>query len=116
MISKNFPKKEGHIEGGYSDGYKFQIDFLGEDDEQSINMLRAFLDKHGYKDIPLPTAERLWWDYMQPDSFGNLGSFVWHPIVITPSRYGQHALALFIFDVEHSDHQETWNLMRKPIH
>jgi hypothetical protein len=116
MIKTNFPKKEGHYEGGYSNGYMFQIDFIGKSDEESITMLRLFLDNHGFQDIPLPSAERLWWDYFQPDSFGNRGCFVWHPIVIAPSKFGYHGLTLFIFDIDNHEHLERWNLMRKPIH
>ena len=116
MIKNEFPKKEGHCHGGYSDGYQFKIDFLGETDQSSLEMLRAFLDKHGYEEIPLPEVERLWWDYMQPDSSGNIGSFVWHPIVITSSRFGLHALSLSIYDTSNPEHFDHWNLMRKPIY
>ena len=65
MIRKNFPKKEGHIEGGYSDGSRFQHDFIGETDEESLMMLRQFLDEQGFEDIPLPIAERLCWSQIQ---------------------------------------------------
>ena len=116
MIRNNFPKKEGHIEGGYSDGSRFQHDFIGETDEESLMMLRQFLDEQGFEDIPLPIAERLWWDYFQPDSHGNLGCFVWHPIIVAPSSYGNNGLALYIYNVESPEHYELWNLMRKPIH
>jgi hypothetical protein len=117
MIKVNFPRKEGHTEGGYSNGYRFQIDFVKDNDDESLNLLRKFLNDQGFESVSLPpVAERLWWDYFQPDSSGNLGSYVWHPIVITPSRFGNNGLTLFIYDVENPEHKELWILMRKPIH
>lgn len=66
MINENFSSKEGRVEGGDSDGYMFRINFLCKTDQDSVDVLRAFPEKHGYRDVPLPVTEGLWWYYLQP--------------------------------------------------
>jgi hypothetical protein len=48
-----------------------------------------------------------------PTKEGHSGRFIWHPIRITPSRFGETGLALFIHNEKDAEHKETWNLFVK---
>lgn len=42
---------------------------------KAISIEAAELNEQGFNSVPLPyMAERLWWDFFQSDSQGNLGS------------------------------------------
>ena len=109
MIKNNFPKNMEEYKGGKSDGWCFRIDLWAETENKVIEMIKEFLNNEGYSDIPIPKAERLWWDYLRPDSNGIEGSFIWYPIQIYQNSYKKNAVSLFIYNENHPEHQKLWN-------
>ena len=60
MIRDDFPPEGSTYEGGISDGWQYQIRFAGSNLQNSLDMVRAFLEEEGYADVPLPkTAHEL---------------------------------------------------------
>ncbi len=108
MIRHNFPPEGGMYKNGRSDGWIYQVDFYGGTDDELLAAVRKFLDEAGYSDVALPlTGERLFWDYLNPDSFSG-GCYVYHPIKIGLSSYRVDALHLIICNEDYPDHKEFW--------
>lgn len=108
MPKNSTSSKEEIFKKDSSDGWHYQIGFRNKSDEEVLSELRTFLVKTGYNDIPLPkTAERLWWDYLNPNSFSN-GMYVYHPIIISASAYHEHAITLSIYNENYPNHKELW--------
>jgi hypothetical protein len=60
MIREDFPPAGSQYEGGMSDGWQYQVRFRGARLQNSLDMVRAFLNEEGYTDVPLPdTADDL---------------------------------------------------------
>ena len=60
MIRDDFPPEGSLYEGGISDGWQYQIRFAGSNLQNSLDMVRAFLEEEGYAATPLPkTAAEL---------------------------------------------------------
>jgi hypothetical protein len=108
MNKNNSPSKNNLFNSNTSDGWHFQVGFRDKSDEKIFSQVRAFLDENGFSDIPLPkTAERLWWDYLNPKSFSK-GIYVYHPIIISPSPYHVDAIILSIYNENHPNHKQLW--------
>jgi hypothetical protein len=60
MIRTEFPLAGSTYEGGVSDGWEYQVKFLGSNLQASLDMVQAFLIEQGYAELPIPrTAEEL---------------------------------------------------------
>lgn len=93
----------------HGDEWCYEFAFYGDSDEEAFAKLKSFLIDEGFGIIPIPpTARRLCWDYLKPDSDGNYFAFVWHPIKIYQDPYQVYGLNLFIFDESHPDHMALW--------
>ena len=91
------------------DGWAYSFGFYGDSDDECFNKLKQFLIEEEFNDIPLPpTARRLIWDYLKPDSEGNSSGFVWHPIKIHQDPYQVNGLVLTIYNHNHPNHMELW--------
>lgn len=53
-LRDGFPAAGEQTRGGVSDGYCFRITFAAGRLEQTLELLRAFLQEEGYGEIPLP--------------------------------------------------------------
>ncbi len=105
MSTEDFFKK--YQDNG--DGWCYKFGFHGESDEEAFCKMKKFLIDEGFGDIPIPpTARRLCWDYFKPDVNDNIGSYVWHPIIINQDAYQVHGFNLTIFDESHPDHMALW--------
>ena len=105
MIKNDFPKERESYKDGTSDGWCYHIDFWADTDEEVLKSVRDFLNEEGYADVPLPTVERLWLDYLKPV---NGARYVWHPIIIYASEYKTTALELHIYNESHEEHKTLW--------
>jgi hypothetical protein len=110
----SFPEDGSRYKNGISDGWIYRADIYAGSDEELLSAVREFLDEAGYSDIPLPqTAERLWSDYLNPDSFSG-GAYIFHPVIISLSAYRVDALELRIFNESYPRHKEFWkNIVQK---
>lgn len=115
MLRNNFPKYPISGLMNYGDGridnFHFFIDFWAENMDDVVASVREFLDKEGYSDVPLPTGERLLWDYLIPNDNGDFSSFIWHPITIEQSHYSTNAVRLTIYNEQHERHVESWKIL-----
>lgn len=53
-LRKSFPAADTDYMGGRSDGQVYTSNFAGKDLTATFDMVRAFLNEEGYKDIPIP--------------------------------------------------------------
>ena len=53
-LRKSFPAADTDYMGGRSDGQVYTSNFAGKDLRATFDMVRAFLNEEGYKDIPIP--------------------------------------------------------------
>ena len=53
-LRKDFPAADSEYLGGTSDGLVYRTAFSGGTLEQSLEMIRQFLQEEGYAEIPLP--------------------------------------------------------------
>ncbi len=51
----NFPEAGTRFEGGHSDGYCFRLEFGASRASRNLEMIRAFLQEHGYGKLPIPS-------------------------------------------------------------
>ncbi|NJB87008.1 hypothetical protein GGR26_002785 [Lewinella marina] len=59
-LRDRFPAAGEEAHGGVSDGYCFRITFAAGRLDQTLELLRTFLQEEGYADVPLPAdAEEL---------------------------------------------------------
>jgi len=111
-IRQNFPAAGESVEGGTSDGYRYRVSFAAGRLEATYAMVRAFLEEHGYGDIPLPKdAAELRLFRLPPklrhqlSLFGDNG-YVHNPVrILFPVPAGrQGALLLELFNEADPDH------------
>ena len=55
-LRDDFPLAGTEYMGGHSDGWCYETIFAGNNLDNSLKMIRAFLKEEGYGDIPLPES------------------------------------------------------------
>jgi len=105
-IRYDFPLAGTTRDGGFSDGYRFQVTFAAGRLERSYELVLAFLQENGYETVPVPaTVEELRHFRLPPklrhqlSLFGENG-YVHNPLkILFPVPAGQRgALRLELFN------------------
>ncbi len=55
-LRDDFPRVGEEYMGGLSDGWCYETVFAGSSLDQTLDMIRAFLEEEGYGDVPLPAS------------------------------------------------------------
>lgn len=55
-LRDDFPPAGTDYMGGHSDGWCYETSFAGSSLDNSLNMIRAFLEEEGFGEIPLPES------------------------------------------------------------
>lgn len=111
MIRDDFPPSGSQYEGGISDGWQYQVKFLGSNLNATLNMIKSFLQEEGYGDVSIPANAdelllfRLPSKQEQILMFGDNG-YVHNPIKILfmPNEIKPKTLTLCLFNEKYEQH------------
>ena len=99
-IRRNFPAAGESYDGGLSDGYVYRITFAAGRLDRTYELIRVFLEEHGYGQVPVPAdtkelrAFRLPPNLRQQLSLFGEDGYVHNPIRILFPREGTRRGAL----------------------
>ena len=111
MIREAFPEAGSRYSDGHSDGRQYQIVFTGTNLNQSLEMIRSFLEEEGYGEIPLPANGAELLHFRLPTRRDQImlfadNGYVHNPVKIlfNPAQAKPKTLTLCIFNEKTENH------------